>query len=134
MSTCCFTVHPQVSLRPGYLYLYRVSIQPSGCPRRINREIVKTMVDAYAHVTTTSSSSNTSSSTTSSTTTPTTTSSSSPQVWRTSSGPVLPVYDGRDSLYTSEPVASLGEDKERFQLEVHRHSHSRCTLYTTGRV
>ena len=50
------------------MYLYRVSIQPSGCPRRINREIVKTMVDAYAHVTTTSS---TTTSTTSSTTTST---------------------------------------------------------------
>merc|ERR1719430_2791446 len=41
------------------------------------------------------------------------------QVWRTSAGPLLPVYDGRDSMFTSEPVPSLGEgEKERCKLEV----------------
>ena len=40
----------QVSLTPGYMYAYRVSIQPSGCPRKINREIVKTMVEGYSQV------------------------------------------------------------------------------------
>jgi len=81
--------HLEVSLRPGYMYCYRVTIQPSGCPRRVNREIVATMVEAYS------------------------------QVWRTAAGPLLPVYDGRDSMYTSEPVPSLGEgEKERCKLEV----------------
>ena len=54
--------HLEVSLRPGYMYCYRVTIQPSGCPRRVNREIVATMVEAYSQVCTSSSSSSPSSS------------------------------------------------------------------------
>lgn len=80
--------HLEVSVRPGYIYQYRVSIIPGGCPRRVNREIIRTMVDAY------------------------------PQVWRTSAGPILPVYDGRDNLYTVEPVPSMGEAQEKLKLEV----------------
>ena len=37
-------------MTPGYMYAYRVNIQPSGCPRKINREIVKTMVEGYSQV------------------------------------------------------------------------------------
>ena len=61
---------------------------PGGFPRRVNREIVRTMVNAY------------------------------PQIWRTSAWPILPVYDGRDNLHTMEPVPSLGEDQEKLKLEV----------------
>jgi len=61
---------------------------PGGCPRKVNRDIVRTMVDAYNHV------------------------------WRTSAGPILPVYDGRDNLYTMEPVPSIVEAKEKLKLEV----------------
>ena len=70
------------------MYAYKVNIQPSGCPRKINREIVKTMVEGYS------------------------------QVWRTSEGPLLPVYDGREGLFTASPVPSLGEEKDRLKLEV----------------
>ena len=89
------------------MYAYKVSIQPSGCPRKINREIVKTMVEGYSQVfffklfffkfflfffyS---------------------------QVWRTSEGPLLPVYDGREGLFTASPVPSLGEEKDRLKLEV----------------
>ena len=38
--------HLEVSVRPGYIYQYRVSIVPGGCPRRVNREIVRTMVES----------------------------------------------------------------------------------------
>ena len=32
-------------------------------------------------------------------------------------GPILPVYDGRESLYTIEPIPSV-EDKENLELQV----------------
>ena len=81
--------HLEVSVRPGYIYQYRVSIVPGGCPRRVNREIVRTMVESYT------------------------------QVWRTSAGSIMPVYDGRDNLYCTEPIPSVGEDtKEKLKLEV----------------
>ena len=38
-------------------------------------------------------------------------------IWRTAAGPILPVYDGRDNLYTVEPVPSILED-EKLKLEV----------------
>ncbi|XP_023346536.1 protein argonaute-1 isoform X2 [Eurytemora carolleeae] len=79
--------HLEVSVKPGYIYQYNVNITPGGCPRRVNREIVKTMVDAYT------------------------------AIWRTSMGPILPVYDGRESLYTIEPIPSV-EDKENLELQV----------------
>jgi len=53
----------------------------------VNREIVKTMVDAYT------------------------------SIWRNSAGPIKPVYDGRDSLYTIEPIPSVGET-DKLKLEV----------------
>ena len=53
--------HLEVSVRPGYIYQYRVNIIPGGCPRRVNREIVRTMVECYS------------------------------QVWRTSAGSIMPV-------------------------------------------
>lgn len=83
--------HLEVSVRPGYIFQYRVTILPGGCPRRVNREIVRTMVESYT------------------------------QVWRTSAGTIVPVYDGRDNLYTMEPVPSAGEPsgpREKLKLEV----------------
>lgn len=40
----------------------------------MNREIVRTLVECYGGV------------------------------WRTSQGSIMPVYDGRDNLYTVEPI------------------------------
>jgi len=77
--------HLEISVAPGFIYQYNVTINPGGCPRRVNRDIVRTMVDAYA------------------------------SVWRTSAGPILPVYDGRDNLYTMEPVPAI---VDKFKLEV----------------
>jgi len=54
----------------------------------VNREIVKTMVDAYT------------------------------SIWRTSAGSILPVYDGRDSLYTIEPIPSASSQSDKLKLEV----------------
>ena len=42
--------HLEVNVRPGYIYQYRVSIIPSGCPRRVNRDIMQTLVDCYSGV------------------------------------------------------------------------------------
>ena len=63
--------HLEVSVRPGYIYQYRVNIIPGGCPRRVNREIVRTMVECYS------------------------------QVWRTSAGSIMPVSSALDWLSSS---------------------------------
>ena len=81
-----------MSVRPGYIYQHRVTIIPGGCPRRVNRDIVRTLVECYSGV------------------------------WRTSAGSIMPVYDGRDNLYTVEPIPSMcdeaGNSKEKLKLEV----------------
>ncbi|KFD52616.1 hypothetical protein M514_06463 [Trichuris suis] len=42
--------HFQVRIPGGFIHHYDVSISPEKCPRRVNREIVTTMVRAYARV------------------------------------------------------------------------------------
>ncbi|XP_076457164.1 protein argonaute-2-like isoform X6 [Babylonia areolata] len=39
--------HFQVRIPKGYIHHYDVSITPDKCPRRVNREIIETMVKAY---------------------------------------------------------------------------------------
>jgi eukaryotic translation initiation factor 2C len=40
--------HFQVSVPKGFIHHYDVGIHPDKCPRRVNREIVETMVQAYS--------------------------------------------------------------------------------------
>ena len=77
-------------MTPGYIYQYRVTISPGGCPRQVNRDVLKTLVDCYSGV------------------------------WRTSAGSIMPVYDGRDKLYTVVLIPKLGEKEggEKLKLEV----------------
>ncbi|CAG0893618.1 unnamed protein product [Darwinula stevensoni] len=42
--------HFQISMPSGYIHHYDVSIQPDKCPRKVNREIVETMVRAYSKI------------------------------------------------------------------------------------
>lgn len=34
----------------GYIHHYDVSIQPDKCPRKVNREIIETMVHAFPRI------------------------------------------------------------------------------------
>ena len=83
----------QVDFRQGYIYQHRVNITPGGCPRAVNREILAALVESYSGV------------------------------WRTSAGSIMPVYDGRDKLYTAEPLPRLSDkagnpNMEDIRLEV----------------
>ncbi|XP_074657018.1 protein argonaute-2-like [Tubulanus polymorphus] len=40
--------HFQVHMPKGFIHHYDISITPDKCPRRVNREIIETMVQAYA--------------------------------------------------------------------------------------
>ena len=40
--------HFQVKIPKGFIHHYDVAIFPEKCPRRVNREIVDTMVQAYS--------------------------------------------------------------------------------------
>ncbi|XP_043221950.1 protein argonaute-2-like isoform X2 [Amphibalanus amphitrite] len=42
--------HFQITMPRGYVQHYDVSIQPDKCPRKVNREIIETMVKAYAKI------------------------------------------------------------------------------------
>ncbi|XP_028317063.1 protein argonaute-3 isoform X1 [Gouania willdenowi] len=68
----------QVDIPKMDVYLYEVDIKPDRCPRRINREVVASMVQHFKVI----------------------------------FGDRLPVYDGKKSLYTAQPlpVAASGVD------------------------
>merc|ERR1740128_423504 len=42
--------HFQISMPRGFIHHYHVSIVPDKCPRRVNREIIQTMVHAYSKI------------------------------------------------------------------------------------
>ncbi|CAK1540116.1 unnamed protein product [Leptosia nina] len=73
--------HFQISMPRGYVHHYDVNIQPDKCPRKVNREIVDTMVKSYNKI----------------------------------FGALKPVFDGRNNLYTRDPLP-IGND--RVELEV----------------
>lgn len=73
--------HFQISMPRGYVHHYDINIQPDKCPRKVNREIIVTMVHAYSKI----------------------------------FGVLKPVFDGRNNLYTRDPLP-IGND--RLELEV----------------
>lgn len=73
--------HFQISMPRGYVHHYDINIQPDKCPRKVNREIIETMVHAYSKI----------------------------------FGNLKPVFDGRNNLYTRDPLP-IGTD--RIELEV----------------
>lgn len=42
--------HFQITMPRGFLHHYDVTITPDKCPRKINREIIETMVQAYSKI------------------------------------------------------------------------------------
>lgn len=42
--------HFQISMPRGYIHHYHVNIQPDKCPRKVNRDIIETMVHAYSKI------------------------------------------------------------------------------------
>lgn len=42
--------HFQISMPRGFVHHYEVTIQPDKCPRKVNREIIETMVHAYSRI------------------------------------------------------------------------------------
>jgi eukaryotic translation initiation factor 2C len=42
--------HFQISMPRGYIHHYEISIQPDKCPRKVNREIIETMVQCYSKI------------------------------------------------------------------------------------
>ncbi len=42
--------HFQISMPRGHIHHYMVSIQPDKCPRKVNRDIIETMVHAYSKI------------------------------------------------------------------------------------
>ena len=73
--------HFQISMPRGFVHHYDINIQPDKCPRKVNREIIETMVHAYSKI----------------------------------FGTLKPVFDGRQNLYTRDPLP-IGND--RLELEV----------------
>ncbi|XP_047513556.1 protein argonaute-2 isoform X1 [Pieris napi] len=73
--------HFQISMPRGFVHHYDVNIQPDKCPRKVNRDIVDTMVHCYNKI----------------------------------FGTLKPVFDGRNNLYTRDPLP-IGND--RVELEV----------------
>lgn len=73
--------HFQITMPRGYVHHYDINIQPDKCPRKVNREIIETMVHAYSKI----------------------------------FGTLKPVFDGRNNLYTRDPLP-IGTDK--IELEV----------------
>ncbi|XP_046672278.1 protein argonaute-2 isoform X2 [Homalodisca vitripennis] len=73
--------HFQISMPRGFVHHYDINIQPDKCPRKVNREIIETMVHAYSKI----------------------------------FGNLKPVFDGRNNLYTRDPLP-IGND--RMELEV----------------
>jgi eukaryotic translation initiation factor 2C len=73
--------HFKVSMPGGVIQHYSIDIQPDKCPRKVNREIVNTMIESFAKI----------------------------------FMKVRPVYDGKKSMYTREPLP-IGRD--RLELDV----------------
>ncbi|XP_046622412.1 protein argonaute-2 isoform X1 [Neodiprion virginianus] len=73
--------HFQITMPRGFVHHYDINIQPDKCPRKVNREIIETMVHAYSKI----------------------------------FGTLKPVFDGRNNLYTRDPLP-IGND--RIELEV----------------
>jgi len=67
--------HFQISMPRGYINHYQISIQPDKCPRKVNRDIIETMVQAYGRI----------------------------------FGTRKPVFDGRNNMYTRDPLP-IGND------------------------
>lgn len=42
--------HFQISMPRGYIHHYDISITPDKCPRKVNREIIETMVHAFPRI------------------------------------------------------------------------------------
>ncbi len=42
--------HFQITMPRGYIHHYHVSISPDKCPRKVNRDIITTMVNAYGRI------------------------------------------------------------------------------------
>ncbi|CRL08434.1 CLUMA_CG021398, isoform B [Clunio marinus] len=42
--------HFQISMPRGFVHHYDINIQPDKCPRKVNREIIETMVHAYSKI------------------------------------------------------------------------------------
>lgn len=42
--------HFQITMPRGFLHHYDITITPDKCPRKINREIIETMVQAYSKI------------------------------------------------------------------------------------
>lgn len=42
--------HFQITMPRGHLHHYDITITPDKCPRKINREIIETMVQAYSKI------------------------------------------------------------------------------------
>ncbi|XP_046427975.1 protein argonaute-2 isoform X1 [Neodiprion fabricii] len=73
--------HFQITMPRGFVHHYDINIQPDKCPRKVNREIIETMVQSYSKI----------------------------------FGTLKPVFDGRNNLYTRDPLP-IGND--RIELEV----------------
>jgi eukaryotic translation initiation factor 2C len=42
--------HFQITMPRGFLHHYDITITPDKCPRKINREIIETMVQSYSKI------------------------------------------------------------------------------------
>jgi len=42
--------HFQISMPRGFIHHYLINIQPDKCPRKVNRDIIETMVQAYGKI------------------------------------------------------------------------------------
>ncbi len=42
--------HVQVNMPRGYIHHYHIAISPDKCPRKVNRDIIETMVHAYGRI------------------------------------------------------------------------------------
>jgi len=74
--------HFQISMPRGFVHHYDINIQPDKCPRKVNREIIETMVHAYSKI----------------------------------FGTLKPVFDGRNNLYTRDPLP-IGNDRVELEVE-----------------
>jgi eukaryotic translation initiation factor 2C len=75
--------HFKVGMPPTNIHHYQIEIQPDKCPRKVNRDIVNTMIESF------------------------------PDYFRN----LRPVYDGKKSMYTKNPLA-FPPNINRVELEV----------------
>jgi eukaryotic translation initiation factor 2C len=75
--------HFQITMPRGFVHHYDINIQPDKCPRKVNREIIETMVHAYSKI----------------------------------FGTLKPVFDGRNNLYTRDPLP-IGTDKLELEVKI----------------